>query len=940
MRIDEVMATDDQGKLYLDQIDFSRTEEATGQGTATKEISSYFSTLVNQAMFKIGNYFLEMETSAYQDPVNEDGVHDTDERQGNQNESVPSVGDLCIHINEVKMFTNDLISDEQFRIAINVDGQREVLDAPLFRTTSKWYCKSPFTLRIPHYRAAVEVNIVESGKNRRIIGGAKLSAYEVMHRAADAQVNSKLYRPMDELTVRDPTGKNDIGFMQCKITFKEDLYNHFWSPLVRYAPSSPEEDLSLERFSVHIARFRALIALFNQCYVEYLRIMDWSDPLLTMALFTLFIYCTLYVKAPYALCGVIFFFVLLLTRTWWRRKYGHFRNMHIVSAMKDTFVQYRPVATLRVSILGFIPPNKPLASSAFGFLAGTDEQGFQSPTVKVSYASERFNPATMAGTTDGGSSSNTANEAGCNKDLLVGYLGASGSESSLLGPDDSSGGMTQFVSNLMKAETERKDALVLNVIDPWPVPEEVIKRHQRNNANFVRFHNADISLVYPILQPLKNNLGINLGLQSNEAQDGVDGLSSAAGSLKDVESKVVLPWTSSTACIKLALIHESKSSFLEREQEYISINISDILNNGRRVAGDSWSYELVQWSCAKSWTEETAQKVMSDVDNFLYDSNLQEGNISSQGSRSRTSSRSATPMKEPHPISSTTASTASSNLLLMSHLHSAAAAAATAVNSGVTNRNNTEVLIRVSLTLPDPRRTFSPTPEEKKVSMILQEVMCSRADKESSTLTVLWNMRDHVKYVQNVMFWILDILESFKNIFNWTAPSKTLPIYIGLIILWLLTIFIPGQLLILAVGLYQFLYVILPIPDGNELTIRFVNLLQSIPNDDDIVQIYAKERKQYVQQKQFDRKKEAREVLLNIVLPVIWTGSVQLKSSTRSAAAASSHAMSADWPVVFLVAQGKRLVWWGSSDDIDRGKVLNRTTLSPILRYLALNSLH
>lgn len=36
----------------------------------------------------------------------------------------------------------------------------------------------------------------------------------------------------------------------------------------------------------------------------------------------------------------------------------------------------------------------------------------------------------------------------------------------------------------------------------------------------------------------------------------------------------------------------------------------------------------------------------------------------------------------------------------------------------------------------------------------------------------LWNMPENIRYVQNLMGSILDTIESFKNIFNWTVPYK------------------------------------------------------------------------------------------------------------------------------------------------------------------------
>jgi len=67
----------------------------------------------------------------------------------------------------------------------------------------------------------------------------------------------------------------------------------------------------------------------------------------------------------------------------------------------------------------------------------------------------------------------------------------------------------------------------------------------------------------------------------------------------------------------------------------------------------------------------------------------------------------------------------------------------------------------------------------------------------NSTINALWNMRDHITYVQNLMSWILDLIESFKNIFNWTNPSKTNVLYTALICLWITSILIPGRYIIL-----------------------------------------------------------------------------------------------------------------------------------------------
>jgi hypothetical protein len=57
----------------------------------------------------------------------------------------------------------------------------------------------------------------------------------------------------------------------------------------------------------------------------------------------------------------------------------------------------------------------------------------------------------------------------------------------------------------------------------------------------------------------------------------------------------------------------------------------------------------------------------------------------------------------------------------------------------------------------------------------LQSLVSPKDEKEGGgAIAALWNMRDNVKYVQNLMSWLLDLIESIKNIFTWAVPSKVL----------------------------------------------------------------------------------------------------------------------------------------------------------------------
>ena len=212
----------------------------------------------------------------------------------------------------------------------------------------------------------------------------------------------------------------------------------------------------------------------------------------------------------------------------------------------------------------------------------------------------------------------------------------------------------------------------------------------------------------------------------------------------------------------------------------------------------------------------------------------------------------------------------------------------------------------------------------KEASIALQSILqASVGPKDgNSAISVIWNMRDNVKYVQNLMNWLLDLIESFKNILNWTSPGKTYPIYMCLLGIWFITIIIPGRVIILLVGLYQFLAVLIPPPKNGSIGIKFQNFLKSIPNDDDIELVYAKERKAVTEKytKHLDDVVNKRKMCL--CLPVLWKGVVHVKYHNSSSGSSSGGGVAVgvlldDWIEVVLFLQGSRLVWWLSEAELD-----------------------
>lgn len=177
-------------------------------------------------------------------------------------------------------------------------------------------------------------------------------------------------------------------------------------------------------------------------------------------------------------------------------------------------------------------------------------------------------------------------------------------------------------------------------------------------------------------------------------------------------------------------------------------------------------------------------------------------------------------------------------------------------------------------------------------------------------------MPDNVKFIQNIVGSILDRIESFKNIFNWSVPSKTYYIYLAVLIFWILTVIIPGRYIILVCGLFDFFYVFMPQPEDSPLVTKFNNLMEAVPNDDDLEQVYSWQRKHFVKQHAEKERKRLKNTKLRIMLECIWDGNVHLKNY------GSGHTASAalQWEAVYIVLQGHRFVWWTSETDFDEGK--------------------
>ena len=96
--------------------------------------------------------------------------------------------------------------------------------------------------------------------------------------------------------------------------------------------------------------------------------------------------------------------------------------------------------------------------------------------------------------------------------------------------------------------------------------------------------------------------------------------------------------------------------------------------------------------------------------------------------------------------------------------------------------------------------------------------------------------------------------------------------------------------------------------------IIYNNLLMTIPNDDDLEQIYAKDRAAIMKTKQDLQINTINNTKLELISSYIWRGKVSLKC-------AGVNSSQGELTPVYLLLQRNRLVWWDKEKDLDDCKV-------------------
>jgi hypothetical protein len=745
-----------------------------------------------------------------------------------------------------------------------------------------------FLFTAPSYHCALRMSLVNAD-DQRPVGSARMSIYSLIIRDADLHNSNWESVGLEDIDIRDPSDNTKIvGTFKARVAFEEDVSALFLADVPRPVLDGPEESLSVERLTIHIARFQAVIAFIVSMNNEYLRLMDWEDPLYTSVAFILFVIVTLNVNAEYALSCPIFIIVAVITRSGLRRHAGRLRKKLVEK--EDPEESFRPLSVLRIAVVDYKVVRGARAPSPqeryYGNISGLGSHNsvaHKRPFVRVTYSPMKE------------SEKSEADKADEKQEHLIGCI--DGHESS---------SFTQMVSkfskNIIGGDMDNSQ-MIQNVFDPWSRSSKKSDSKQRSSL----LDDDDISFVYPILQPkVTETTKEAMRVPKGHNQDPVGEATETPESVGAGKLPTFLPWEYNEGFIKIAL-YEHKVGNLMENLMYTSVGSVKIpiknfiqgnhLDENVESRGDEGADEVQGWfKVVRDASDKGTLSTFDDIgllDGTVYGANTHSHSSVTDIFNAILDGPLVVTDGGVKPSQQDTDKKASVN----SPEHSGA-------SGGAKTEESAWVYLRLQLDQSHSKSSDVPSAADKESSIALHRMLYGNESKKGGAISAIWNMRDNVTYVQNLFASILNSIESFKNIFLWTYPSKTLPIYWCLAAIWLAFVFIPGRYLILAIGLYQFLYKFIPEPEGAPWAVKFANLMKAIPNDDDLQQVYYWDRKAFVEASERKHNLNLKRAKMNILNKVLWEGEVRIKNLES-------------WQDVYLVFGGRRLAFWGKESEID-----------------------
>jgi hypothetical protein len=818
----------------------------------------------------------------------------------------PGVGNFYIHLKSAMRTSHEDVGEEYY-ILLEVAGSAQEEKSKTIVSAGVLDFNEKMDFIVPYFGSSCKMSLIHN-QTRRTVGSVVVSVWQLLVRDAEnfnCQWDSS---GAETFELFDNSGMC-VGTVDAVIHFKEDTKGLFTSGSLHYAPADPDEELSVGRLTAQINRFGDFIDWLVLLYTEYCIIMDWQKISVTLPLFISFVVCSLYLNAEYALSAPLLILVVLMTRALRKRRSGAYR-LNRVEKGNDQNIPFQSIAYLRVAVQDYKSytdspdlysspskiPNNPLDSWQNMLQQPFVKVTLQAPLVdkfmrvvpkaEIYKAPEAENDNSSSGSASAKSSPRSkknlpedsqrvdpevekrrmVKQREEDKKKCIEFPVAVISPRVRRAQDSLGPQNTARLANLMNRlnvmrPKEVSDAYLLDFQDPWPKEigaESQERQSDRMNAVYAASgKDEDISIVYPILQPF---LPLTLADIPGQPPKAVQ-------------------WSKYSGILVFDLHSQNpKSAFVNSRIGRAFIPVSNLVVDTKADKVGGLQPEVECWADVKFNDQENDKPLengdavmrvtSSDSHDFGAEdvdcaismaSTAETDNLSDAGDRQRIERR---------------------------------------LKKGVVGR----IKLRLQIDLRDSR--LSPSRDEKAKSRALRYSLYEK-NTGPGVVSTLWHLRDNVKYVQNVMGFILKWIESFKNLLNWTMPSKTYPFYVALICIFVLTVLIPGRYIILGIGIYQFGFKFLPEPEEFPLIIRLWNLFMSIPTDDDMSMVYKNDHEKFLKDKENRRNALIHWAACNMIRECQFSGQIQMRGPSN------------EWTSMFLACQGRRRVWWKSEEHIE-----------------------
>ncbi|CAH0479257.1 unnamed protein product [Peronospora belbahrii] len=187
-------------------------------------------------------------------------------------------------------------------------------------------------------------------------------------------------------------------------------------------------------------------------------------------------------------------------------------------------------------------------------------------------------------------------------------------------------------------------------------------------------------------------------------------------------------------------------------------------------------------------------------------------------------------------------------------------------------------------------RPAQPTVSRKKrrvghVERNFSEFVCeSMVEKEKSKvlgahlLDAFWKAKDTIRQLQTEIGRACGALACAENLLNWTHPWKTATVFVGIAMMSLVFSVIRGRWAILVFGLTEFgAAFVNDAPTSKRLKKIVWNYLSSLPTDQDLIELYERERAIYMKTRKVQQEKD-EETALRLRYHALWIGNVSTKA--------------------------------------------------------------